>query len=422
MKKVKYVVYIFLACVILQVLAYCIPQEKVFQSVVASANQLSNGGIFRLAHGYPTLQMDTLTDSWMLDIASYSGKEPLLKRAFGAFYYDFGDIPHEGGIGPYLALDELAKGNYNLKVGGYSRYWHGYVFFLKIALWLGMTYSDIKLINFIFLFGLFLYLFYLLIQERKELSIPYFMWAIIMGPASFWCLTYAGCMYITFLASIFLIKKKWMKQNLLEIGVGFIIIGLLTSWIDLLTFPLVTLGIPIIFYISFSNIESSRKIIFNILFLAFCWGIGYAGMWFIKWVISSVVLHENVIANAIAEAKYRSSNLIAERPDTPSVSILDVIGESLSIWMKKPYIILFICGIIYQSVKIWRAKAVPRKGKTIGLIIVGGGVPIAWCSFFMNHVYVHYFTFRIWSLSIFALFTFFAMFQRSTLKNPYNGM
>lgn len=271
-KRIKYIVATLIICFILQILAYCIPQKLIMGNILESSYALKDGGIYTLAHDYYSLRIDTFTDSWMMNIAAWSGNEPVWEKAMGAYYYDFSQIPTDAG--PYLALTELSKGNYNLPQGSYARYWHGYIFFLRLALTV-MNYSDIRILGFFVLFGLSLYLFYTLSKEGDKCCIPFSVCLAIWCPLSaFFCMAYTGVILITLLSSLLLIKRKPWEKDMSIMYTFFIMIGMLTSWIDVLSFPLLSLGIPLIFTVCYSNIPTYKKSVCNVLALLICWGIG----------------------------------------------------------------------------------------------------------------------------------------------------
>ena len=94
-------------------------------------------------------------------------------------------------------------------------------------------------------------------------------------------MAYTGVIFLSLISSIFLIKFKFVKHNFSfsELYPIYIIIGMLTSWIDILSFPLITLGVPLIFTISFIDSTSYKEAIWRVLKLSIYWGLGYAGMW-----------------------------------------------------------------------------------------------------------------------------------------------
>ena len=73
-------------------------------------------------------------------------------------------------------------------------------------------------------------------------------------------------------------------------------IGIVVSYFDFLTYPLVTLGVPLclLLILQADKITYLQKIK-NIISLSIAWVIGYLGMWAMKWMIGSIATHKNIL-------------------------------------------------------------------------------------------------------------------------------
>ena len=78
----------------------------------------------------------------------------------------------------------------------------------------------------------------------------------------------------------------------------FLLTGILTSYFDFLTYPVVTLGFPLCAYFLLAERESIKKGLQKVIGYSFCWGVGYVGMWALKWIIADVTLHTGTIKDA----------------------------------------------------------------------------------------------------------------------------
>ena len=83
---------------------------------------------------------------------------------------------------------------------------------------------------------------------------------------------------------IVVLNDIW-KDDIDKWGLLFLCIGGVTSYLDLLTYPLVALGAPLILFLSFRGTATMRSSMRYILTLSSFWVIGYAGMWAGKWVL-----------------------------------------------------------------------------------------------------------------------------------------
>jgi hypothetical protein len=75
----------------------------------------------------------------------------------------------------------------------------------------------------------------------------------------------------------------------------FLLNGILVAFLDFLTYPIVALGVPLIFVLCVD--ERYDKFV-ELIKLSAAWGVGYAGMWAGKWVVASVLTGTDVIENA----------------------------------------------------------------------------------------------------------------------------
>lgn len=214
-------------------------------------------------------------------------------------------------------------------------------------------------------------------------------------------LQYSSVFYITLIGIlILLIFKNFIKKKNLY-PIYFMVLGMLTSYFDLLTYPLVSLGLPLIFTILLEENSESYKIVKNIFVYSLLWGIGYAGMWISKWFLGSILLNENLFLNAFETIKFRTS--------VESFNRLDSIIRNFSIYTKPYYIFIFICVFSYFFIKLiinYKHFKCPHISKILPFIIIAS-MPIVWYIALSNHSYIHYwFTYRSLSIFFFASFIF----------------
>ena len=82
---------------------------------------------------------------------------------------------------------------------------------------------------------------------------------------------------------------------------------MLIGYLDLLTYPVAALGIPLAVFLSISKgpafLEQCKRVIIS----SVAWGFGYFGIWAGKWLIGSIILKRSIIADATEQAKFRLS-------------------------------------------------------------------------------------------------------------------
>lgn len=92
-----------------------------------------------------------------------------------------------------------------------------------------------------------------------------------------------------------------------NIGLFFFIIGSITSFFDLLTTPLLTLGFPLLVWISLQPDEQTeiKKDVVTIFKHSVSWFSGFALTWVTKWLLGTIVLGENIFSDAWEQSVYR---------------------------------------------------------------------------------------------------------------------
>ena len=125
--------------------------------------------------------------------------------------------------------------------------------------------------------------------------------------------------FITLIAAIAHIGLSGISRK--SCGLIFLLTGIFTSFIDLLTFPLLTLVVPFLVWLSVAERGSSnRSLVVDAALYIFLWGLGYFGMWCGKWVLATIVTNVDVIALATNSIIFRTS-----RGDSTSGSVLQAI-------------------------------------------------------------------------------------------------
>lgn len=187
-------------------------------------------------------------------------------------------------------------------------------------------------------------------RNMKRFIIP----LIIVLISIFWpivplSLQYSNCFYIMVIGSIAALVAPTNPRTNTTHYVLFTVIGAATSFFDLLTYPLVTLGAPLMIAVfrnasGLSNMIGS-KVFLSVLRLSLCWALGYGGMWIAKWVIATIVLGRNVIADGLSNAAVRSGQADG------SYTTLNVLQNNFSSLQDTgvlvPFCILLIASIIF---------------------------------------------------------------------------
>lgn len=381
---------------LLLVLVYMIPSSSVLMGCANSIPIFQQEGTYPIIiSGYPNSQLDNYTDGAMFNNVIYSGEESPFIKAAACFQYRFEDENPMESFMSYLWMEE------DYSIISYSRYWHGFLIILKPLLTF-MNYADIRVLNGLFQILLLAGIIWQLTKNGLGRYIPpmlltvFYLVPMILAMS----LQYSSVYNIALLSTLILLlfHEKIDKKDLY--AEFFLVAGILTSYFDLLTYPLITLGFPLIFVIIMMQREKkpTKTILLVTLSCSFSWGVGYVGMWMGKWVIAVMILGIGTVSEVVSSIQVRSLNGAIKE----GVSIKDVIRNNFQLLNKPIYKIIPLALLLYHSIQI-----VSRKIKLNELIIRGLpfliviAMPFAWYIMTADHANVHsWFTYRTFSVAI----------------------
>jgi len=186
---------------ILLVCVYSLPIDRIDVNVRNSAKYFQEYGAYPQLHPWLSSQLDLHTDGIMLlEAADHTGKNAF-EKSMNAY---------RGGIdscSPDLTLVlHYQKGVEYTKVLEYSRYWHGFLLFVKPALSL-FTYEKVLLINGIAQVVLCLIICWLMYRKKiKGFIAPFLItYGMLMPDAMATCLQFSTCYYLYSFAILFLL-------------------------------------------------------------------------------------------------------------------------------------------------------------------------------------------------------------------------
>lgn len=278
---------------------YLLPTESIGLNLEDSAPVFQQEGSYPRQLNWCSSTLDNFTDALMLLTAAYEGKEPALDKAMNLYY----ELPMEQAPGvtkPVQGVLEYGSEAREVSVHRYTRYWGGYLIFLKPLLSV-MNYQQIRILNQILQIGVILLLILLLKRSGcgwfiLPLLITLGLLPLLVNAQS---LTYSDVFYITMGGSCALVLKwkRWRGSE--KLLFFFLILGILTSFFDFLTYPLVSFGIPICLYFCLEPDNSFLSSLKTLTFSGFAWSLGYAGMWSGKWGCCLIAYRERRVKGGI---------------------------------------------------------------------------------------------------------------------------
>jgi hypothetical protein len=344
---------VLLVCVVigafLLVLVYMLPTDEMKENVARSHNMYDYEGTYpEVIDGYKSYQLDNNTDGLMLLQAVFPGNDDAFRNSLlNPYYVDDVNNSMQQVLNDYANDVNRSRG-----IVYYSRYWHGYLLYLKPLL-LFFDIGDIRVINTILQLALIMILFYLMISRGyKNYLIPLFCGLIVISPTitglSF---QYTAVFYIMLLGMIFMLTRKYSFLKKGDYLYYFVLIGIATSFMDFLTYPIVTLGMPLCVYLIIDKTPSVRKRIAHEIKLIIAWAFGYYGMWASKWIVAYVFTGEKVIQDAIQETNKLTSNTDGANNLFSLPYRISAIIKIIGVLCRWPYVLLFtasMCFIVFR--------------------------------------------------------------------------
>ena len=323
---------------------------------------------------------DNYTDALMLGTAIYEDEDTgFAEKAFLNAHGEVGEMWPIGSLRAYLE-----NGAFGTRKETYARYWHGYLIFLKPLL-LVMPYRGIRILNLIIQSGLLCVLLLLVRNKLSAQACVAFGVAVLFGiPLQIpFCIQYSTITFITLIASIILLRYYDLLAEKSRLYGLFFLIGMATSFFDLLTFPIWTLGIPMVFRIAMAEKRGEHVRVGDVARISITWLAGYGLFWGSKWILASLFTSENVIADAIRQAGIRSigdASLSGQK-----ITIFHSIAANLICYSN---IVFLIAGVCILGWIIRNRKEVLRheSNKAYALVAV---LPFIWYIVLKSHSYDH---------------------------------
>lgn len=283
----------------------------------------------------------------------------------------------------------------------YSYYWHGYVAILRPLLFL-FDFSEIRLLNSACQILIILLTGWLIGREKGIGYVLAFATSyILMNPRTVSMgLQYSWVFYITYGGILVLLSKKEYFEQKQRIFGFFMIEGMLTSYLDLLTCPLLTWGLPLLWWIMTERREKKGAEWIKTVVLSGCvWIFGYAGMWAAKWAAATVILRRNIVRMAIEEVFLRSG--------AAKTGMDNLTARWNAIYVNWRHYAYKIYAVILAGWLLWWIFCTLRKkwnksGKRYAFFLIGLS-SVVWYLVLSNHTMIHHlFTYRIFGVSILA--------------------
>ena len=381
---------------VLLLAAFALPTEPMREHAFASRDVFAREGSYPMVRtlGAET-KLDNFTDSMMLIHAGYQAPETTILQRTLNVYRPF---PH-GNFSPVSVYAESLAAPVSAPESNYGRYWHGYLIALKPLLSI-FTYEQLRAFNAVWVAALGLTVAALMWRRGlRRYILPFAVTVLLFDPvATAMNMFYTQVYAVTMLACIAILSGwNWLRAREGRLLLLFTLTGCLTSYLDLLTCPLVSFGVPcaLCLCLAATDWKGGLKLALTALI---CWGIGYGGMWAGKWLLSALLGGEDI--GLLETLQLRSSSTGA--PDT--LGAVAVIVKRLLVQLRVPMLgaallLALVLGVLFLRRSPWEKLKSLEWLPWAALCLL----PFFWIAFTQNHSYIHrWFVYRLLAICVFG--------------------
>lgn len=376
--------------------AFALPTEPMRENALASQDVFAREGSYPMVRTLGVdAKLDNFTDSMMLVQAGYQAPETTLLQRTLNVYRPF---PH-GNRGAADVYAESLAAPAPAPQSNYGRYWHGYLAVLKPLLSL-FTYEQLRVVNAVWVALLGLIVAALMWRRGlRRYILPFVVTVLLFDPvATAMNMFYTQVYAVTMLACIAILSGwNWLRARTGRLLLLFTLTGCLTSYLDLLTCPLVSFGVPCVLCLCLAapDWKDGLKLVLTALI---CWGIGYGGMWAGKWVLAALLGGENI--GLLETLRLRSS--AAGAPDP--LGAVALIVKRLLVQLRVPMLGAALLLALVLAVLFLRRSPL-EKLKSLEWLPWAAVclLPFVWIAFTQNHSYIHrWFVYRLLTVCVFG--------------------
>lgn len=276
----------------------------------------------------------------------------------------------------------------------YSRYWHGTTFLMRIML-MFCSYSVIKLFFYVVSSLLIFWLCSAVARQRSSLAafFLFFGMTICQVYLMLFSIQYLPVLAIGLMAALWVVYRV---RSVSQLSMTLFVAGILTSFFDLLTCPLITWGLPICVWQMLPQCKQESdtwlSTIWHWASSSLLWVVGYFGSWVIKFVLATATTSQNVIQNGFSQILFR----------TETGENISRIGALISNFGHIPWYYFFVVMIVLVLICIKYHTF--DKLKSVVTLLLTALVPIGWYFVCSNHSCIHSsFTYRSLMITITAI-------------------
>lgn len=302
----------------------------------------------------------------------------------------------------------------SVSINQYPRYWHGYQVVLR-PLTVVFQVQELRYLGMLLFYLLFFWSAWLMAEKTK----PVYAMLYVLTVASSYlvavttCFQYLTTFYVLFMSLIVLLSR-YGKDRPMRLMLYFFVVGMVENFFDFLTYPIITLGIPLILLLWLRVRDEKADFKDNFCFMfrsSVSWGLGYALTWIAKWGITTVVLGVRYFWRTMSVVQYR-----LEGSEEEPLDRIGTIRKNLKAWMNvqdegviswsKVLLLILIAALILV---IWKKLKDMKTVRAYVPMLFVAAYPYIWYLVMSNHSQIHYwYTYRAQLVALFGILMFIA--------------
>ena len=414
--KLIYPLILLILFIISGVAVQYLPAEPADTNIAEACEVFRKDGLYPAAGSRIS---DNYTDAVMLLISKTDSQEVKYKKFFTSPLYTVKQT--SANWKDLYPLDTLCKHGLKPVKITYSRYWHGYQVVLKPLLHF-LNYGQIRDFNLYLQFGLFVIMLWLMWLKRTYgLILGWILSYLILNPlAMSMNMTYSIAYYIAVFASILVFTLGNKIEKRITWPIFFMMVGMSICYFDFLTYPVATIGVPLTILFYLNPPKNTKEMLENLILCVMFWGIGYVGMWIMRWILCALLTDINILKDALGAVDVRM-NVGYQYPFY--IAVLITLNELLLPFdMRMSILVIFILSFIAlylnknKCEKFWEYKYF----QVLPFFLISLGSPM-YCLLVRSHPLQHApYTYRLWIVFFFAFISglnFWVLKAREEFKN-----
>ena len=333
--------------------------------------------------------LDNFTDALILNQVVHLRSEGL-KGILLMPRYDEGVVQHHNLVKTVYG-EESPEG----QTIDYARYWHGSTFLARIMLTFA-TYASVRYLLYFLSSVLLLWCMLRLWKTLGGITALIFTFSLLVVNVFVmqFSLQFVPVLFIALGGIVWLTYHKGKESYALP----FLVLGSLTAFLDLITVPTLTLGLPLVTLVALRRDNDLKRGLTSVIGVSLWWLAGYVLTWAAKWGLATLFTGENIFVDAYGQGARWSeggSSFIGN-------AFTDTLGH-----LHWKYVLLAAAALVVASLA-WRRKPQWTMVVQYALVML---IPAAYL-LLMAHPVAHHswFNYRAWATSVMALLLLIASF------------